>query len=79
MCIIKYLPRLSIIINLFFLMLVLIKKSGDISILLYSIPVGLLGAAFSFYLENKKERTILFLINLFLSMSYAYFFIIIGF
>ncbi len=68
----KYISIGTIIINIIFNLLFFTMTTIDVTILLFSFPIGIVGVIASCYLENKHLRVVFVLVNFLLSISFLY-------
>ena len=72
MKILKYIAVSTIIINIIFNLLFFTMTTIDVTILLFSFPIGIVGIIASCYLENKHLRVVFVLVNFLLAISFLY-------
>lgn len=68
----KYISIGTIIINIILNLLFFTMTTIDVTILLFSFPIGIVGIIASCYLENKHRRVVFVLVNFLLSISFVY-------
>ncbi|MGM0231371.1 hypothetical protein IGJ28_003464 [Enterococcus sp. AZ091] len=76
MKLLKYTAIGTIIVNIILNTLFFTMANIDVTILLFSFPVGIVGILASCYLENKHVRLVFVLVNFVLAISFLYPFIL---
>lgn len=76
MKLLKYIAIGTIIINVILNILFFTMTNIDVTILLFSFPIGIVGILASCYLENKRVRLVFILVNFVLAISFLYPFIL---
>ncbi|HGC5983290.1 TPA: hypothetical protein ACIZEL_003036, partial [Enterococcus faecium] len=68
----KYISIGTIIINIILNLLFFTRTTIDVTILLFSFPIGIVGIIASCYLEKKHMRVVFVLVNFLLAISFLY-------
>lgn len=68
----KYISIGTIIINIILNLLFFTMRTIDVTILLFSFHIGIVGMIASCYLENKHLRVVFILVNFLLTISFLY-------